>query len=115
MIVILQFSPLAHSHHVHAICNLQNALNRLLRYWELRRRVFGPDHYALPLTLRGAMKDSVEAVKNGFLSLLSEPDGAGRAILYRNCLGYRKGFVEADEVRIDFRSLFEKMLYGCSG
>ncbi|KAL9178851.1 hypothetical protein ACHAXT_003982 [Thalassiosira profunda] len=77
--------------------NVENALTRLLRYWELRRRVFGPDHYALPLTLRGAMKDSVEAVKNGFMSLLPEPDGAGRAILYSNCLGYRKGFVEADE------------------
>mmetsp|Transcript_26827 Transcript_26827/g.48399 ORF Transcript_26827/g.48399 Transcript_26827/m.48399 type:complete len:133 (+) Transcript_26827:146-544(+) len=29
------------------------ALKRLVRYWEHRYKVFGPDNFALPMTLRG--------------------------------------------------------------
>ncbi|KAL9178260.1 hypothetical protein ACHAXT_001804 [Thalassiosira profunda] len=57
------------------------ALARLVRYWEQRRKVFG-DKFALPLTLNGALRDDIDTLKLGFLTLLPVPDEEGRAIIY---------------------------------
>ncbi|KAL7536923.1 hypothetical protein ACHAXR_007472, partial [Thalassiosira sp. AJA248-18] len=58
------------------------ALNRIVRYWEHRRKVFGPDKFARPMTLNGAMEGRIDALKQGFLYLLPVLDEAGRAIIY---------------------------------
>eukprot|EP00804_Cyclotella_cryptica_P010922 CCRYP_018969-RB/>CCRYP_018969-RB protein AED:0.18 eAED:0.18 QI:628/1/1/1/1/1/5/1207/438 len=67
----------------HALCeNLQLASQRLARYWEARLKLFGPDNCFLPMTLTGAMRDSIEAVNLGYLTLLPCTDKAGRPIMY---------------------------------
>ncbi len=44
--------------------------------------MLGRDRYAFPLTLNGAMKEDIDAVKAGFLTLLPVTDEKGRAIIY---------------------------------
>lgn len=63
------------------------ALNTLLRYWSKRYKIFGPDDYALPMTLAGAMKDEIPELKRGYLTLLPVRDEAGRAIIYIRYIG----------------------------
>ncbi|KAL3780573.1 hypothetical protein HJC23_004165 [Cyclotella cryptica] len=58
------------------------ASQRLARYWEARLKLFGPDNCFLPMTLTGAMRDSIEAVNLGYLTLLPCTDKAGRPIMY---------------------------------
>ncbi len=53
-----------------------------MKYWTYREKVFGTDLYALPLTLNGAMKEDIGAVKAGLFNLLPETDEEGRAIIY---------------------------------
>jgi hypothetical protein len=65
------------------------ALGRLLRYWEHRFKVFGPDRYALPLTLDGALRDHADSLKAGFITLLPVTDAEGRAILYSDSGAYK--------------------------
>jgi len=75
------------------------ALKRLVRYWEHRYKVFGPDNFALPMTLRGAMKDHIPALKEGLMHLLPVLDGAGRAIIYSNSSSRAPSNLQTEEVR----------------
>lgn len=54
----------------------------MARYWNERYKLFGPDKYLLPMTLKGALKDDSLALSRGYVQLLPETDTAGRAILY---------------------------------
>lgn len=63
--------------------NIDLALQRLLRYWTNRHKLFG-DKYIQPLTLYGAMSDRIEDIRKGFLILLPVLDDKGRAIIYAN-------------------------------
>ncbi|KAL7450329.1 hypothetical protein ACHAWC_002272 [Mediolabrus comicus] len=58
------------------------AAKRLVRYWNDRFRLFGPDKFVLPLTLKGALKDDSLALSRGYVQLLADTDTAGRAVLY---------------------------------
>jgi hypothetical protein len=58
------------------------AAKRLVRYWSERSKLFGPDKFVLPLTLKGALKDDSLALSRGYVQLLAETDSAGRAVLY---------------------------------
>mmetsp|Transcript_4360 Transcript_4360/g.6684 ORF Transcript_4360/g.6684 Transcript_4360/m.6684 type:complete len:431 (+) Transcript_4360:81-1373(+) len=63
--------------------NAQLAARRIVSYWEHRKKVFGED-YILPLTLSGAMKNHVQSLYDGYLSLLPLKDNFGRAIIFSN-------------------------------
>ena len=67
-------------------------------YWDRRLKVFGPDKYALPLTLNGAMRDDIQAVKAGFLTLLPVTDVKGRAILYTDSAPSKSLSLTGDQV-----------------
>lgn len=58
------------------------AAKRLVRYWSERFKLFGPDKFVLPLTLKGALKDDSLALSRGYVQLLADSDTAGRAVLY---------------------------------
>jgi len=58
------------------------AAKRLVRYWSDRFKLFGPDKFVLPLTLKGALKDDSLALSRGYVQLLADTDTAGRAVLY---------------------------------
>ncbi|KAL7483567.1 hypothetical protein ACHAW6_009200 [Cyclotella cf. meneghiniana] len=55
---------------------------RLARYWEARLKLFGTQHFLLPMTLAGTMRNSIDALKAGYLSLLPCTDKLGRPIIY---------------------------------
>lgn len=59
-----------------------NAARRLVRYWNDRFKLFGPDKFCLPMTLKGALKDDSLALSRGYVQLLPETDTAGRAVVY---------------------------------
>ncbi|KAL9181444.1 hypothetical protein ACHAXT_010249 [Thalassiosira profunda] len=58
------------------------AAKRLVRYWSDRYRLFGPDKFVSPMTLKGAMRDDSLALSRGYVQLLPETDTAGRAVVY---------------------------------
>ena len=59
-----------------------------MRYWEERYKYFGPDRFALPMTLDGAMKDSVNSIRSGhrdgFPVLLPYLDDEGLSIVFND-------------------------------
>mmetsp|Transcript_14447 Transcript_14447/g.31336 ORF Transcript_14447/g.31336 Transcript_14447/m.31336 type:complete len:498 (-) Transcript_14447:88-1581(-) len=59
-----------------------DAARRLARYWNDRYKLFGPDKFLLPMTLKGALKDDSLALSRGYVQLLPETDTAGRAVVY---------------------------------
>ncbi|KAL7529173.1 hypothetical protein ACHAXR_002835 [Thalassiosira sp. AJA248-18] len=59
-----------------------DAARRLARYWDERYKLFGPDKFCLPMTLKGALKDDSLALSRGYVQLLPETDTAGRAVVY---------------------------------
>ncbi len=61
----------------------QLAAKRVVSYWEQRKKVFG-EEYVLPLTLFGAMKNHVQSLYDGYLTLLPQKDNFGRAIIFSN-------------------------------
>ncbi|KAL7539603.1 hypothetical protein ACHAWF_006459 [Thalassiosira exigua] len=58
------------------------AAKRLVRYWKDRYKLFGPDKFCLPMTLKGALKDDSLALSRGYVQLLPETDTSGRAVVY---------------------------------
>jgi hypothetical protein len=57
------------------------AAARFVRYWQRRRELFGPEKYALPLTIDGALRDDRVALEVGHWIILPEPDNFGRTIM----------------------------------
>jgi CRAL/TRIO domain len=60
------------------------AAKRYALYWEKRVEVFGPDKAFLPLTLSGALRDDLETLRVGSVTLLAEPDPTGRVVCFSN-------------------------------
>jgi len=61
----------------------QLAAKRLIRYWNKRLEVFGPDRAFLPLTLTQALVDEEETLKIGFARLVEGTlDPIGRGVLF---------------------------------
>jgi hypothetical protein len=54
---------------------------RLVKYWEARKKIFGPDRAFLPMTMAGAMAEDMEHLRKGFLLILPDDDH-GRAVAY---------------------------------
>ena len=57
------------------------AAARFVRYWQRRRELFGPEKYALPLTIGGALRDDRVALEVGHWIILPEPDNFGRTMM----------------------------------
>ena len=53
-----------------------------MNYWESRREVFGPEKYLMRMTLSEALRDDLDALKDGVLCLLPYLDLSGRQLLY---------------------------------
>mmetsp|Transcript_34364 Transcript_34364/g.58306 ORF Transcript_34364/g.58306 Transcript_34364/m.58306 type:complete len:483 (+) Transcript_34364:94-1542(+) len=62
--------------------NATDAARRLARYWNDRYKLFGPDKFCVPMTLKGALKEDSLALSRGYVQLLPETDTAGRAVVY---------------------------------
>ena len=74
------------------------AAQRLVEYWKFRKMLFGEKAF-LPMTIDGAMRDDLETVKVGFLSVLPDDKG-GRPVLYYDRVRHYKSRITRDiEVR----------------
>jgi hypothetical protein len=60
----------------------QLGAQRFMRYWESRQEVFGPDKFALHLTLNEALCDDSAALESCVLSPLPRLDASGRQLLF---------------------------------
>jgi hypothetical protein len=84
--------------------NAALAAERLIRYWDMRKVVFGEKAY-LPMTLHGGClsETDVENLKLGHFCILP-PDNYGRAVLYE-CRGH------LDDTGLNYASLLRSQLY----
>jgi hypothetical protein len=80
------------------------AAERLVKYWDLRKVVFGEKAF-LPMTLKGGclMEQDAESLRLGHFCLLP-PDKFGRTVLYE-CRGH------LDDTGLDYASLLRAQLY----
>jgi hypothetical protein len=62
--------------------DVPRATKRFVMYWKMRRELFGPDKFTLPMTLSGALRDDLVALETGWMSLLPKCDLSGRQLLY---------------------------------
>ena len=59
---------------------------RLLAYWKVRKDLFGEELAFLPMTLDGAMREDLDEVKRGFMTVLPE-DEHGRPVVLLDRVG----------------------------
>jgi hypothetical protein len=59
------------------------AADRLVKYWNVRKMVFGPDRAFLPMTQAGAMLEDMEYLRKGLYMILPD-DKFGRTVVYWN-------------------------------
>jgi hypothetical protein len=50
------------------------AAHRLVSYWEVRKKIFGPDRAFLPMTQNGAMAEDMVYSEKGFTTMLPDDD-----------------------------------------
>eukprot|EP01082_Thalassiosira_pseudonana_P013454 g11826.t1 g11826 contig6:657046-658786(+) len=62
--------------------NVKATTDRMMRYWEARADLFGPQKMYLPLTQSGALIDDSLALSRGLIQLLPGRDVLGRAMLF---------------------------------
>jgi hypothetical protein len=62
--------------------DVPRATQRFVKYWKMRREVFGPDKFVMPMTLSGALRDDLVALETGWMTLLPKCDLSGRGLLY---------------------------------
>lgn len=58
------------------------AAQRVSRYWQIRRETFGPDLFALPMTLNGAVAGESSLLSLGLAFILPKEDKHGRAVVF---------------------------------
>jgi hypothetical protein len=57
------------------------AAHRLVKYWNVRKMVFGPERAFLPMTQAGAMLEDIEYLQKGLYLILAD-DKFGRSVVY---------------------------------
>lgn len=62
----------------------QRAAQRIVSYWEERRKLFGPRKYLMSMTLSEALREDVPTLQSGVFSLIPQRDSSGRNIIYRD-------------------------------
>jgi hypothetical protein len=91
---------------------IQLAAQRFVTYWECRRSVFGEDKFTLPLTLSGALRDDIAAIKAGMYTLLPHKDLSGRQIIYLEPHRHtRKGY--SSESMVSYGTVCSLLLNPC--
>ena len=63
------------------VFNVNQAVDRFVKYWNTRIEVFGETRAFLPMSIAGAMKDDIEVIKMGYLQVACKTDPDGRAII----------------------------------
>jgi hypothetical protein len=58
-----------------------SAAHRLVKYWQVRKMVFGPERAFLPMTQAGAMLEDIEYLQKGLYLILAD-DEFGRSVVY---------------------------------
>ena len=79
------------------------AAKKMANYWEQRYRLFGPEKFFLPLTLKGALSEDSLALSRGYVQLLPCNDSAGRAVIFMDwsCHEPGVGYDQSSMVRIN--------------
>ena len=54
------------------VFNVKNAVDRFVKYWNMRLEVFDEELAFLPMTLEGAMKHDIEAIQLKYLQLAKD-------------------------------------------
>lgn len=72
------------------------AAKRIVRNWDERLRLFGPEKAYLPLTLEGALRDDIEVLETGFVQVTDALDDALRGILFLSPHKYLRGTFSVD-------------------
>mmetsp|Transcript_23235 Transcript_23235/g.54806 ORF Transcript_23235/g.54806 Transcript_23235/m.54806 type:complete len:496 (-) Transcript_23235:53-1540(-) len=82
--------------------NVEVAAKKLANYWEQRYRLFGPEKFFLPLTLKGALSEDSLALSRGYVQLLPCNDSAGRAVIFMDwsCHEPGIGYDQSSMVRV---------------
>jgi hypothetical protein len=60
--------------------DVKQAAARFLRYWEMKKRLFGEEKLGATITLKDLNKDDMLTIRSGFMQLMPGRDRAGRAI-----------------------------------
>jgi hypothetical protein len=66
---------------------LEKAARRVVRYWKIRKDMFGLDRAFLPMTLDGAMAEDIALLSLGYAYLLPD-DNHGRAVFFWDRTGF---------------------------
>ena len=84
--------------------NVQMAAKKMANYWEQRYRLFGPEKFFLPLTLKGALSEDSLALSRGYVQHLPCNDSAGRAVVFMDwsCHEPGVGYDQSSMVRTHF-------------
>lgn len=61
--------------------NAEDAANRLMLFFEEKRRLFGVEKLVKDITLEDLSPDDMDVLKSGYIQVSPEPDVAGRPIL----------------------------------
>jgi hypothetical protein len=66
--------------------NVETAAVRMMSHWKVRKDIFGSERAFLPMTLAGAMRDTLDEVQRGFMTVLPE-DEHGRPVILLDRVG----------------------------
>jgi hypothetical protein len=92
--------------------NANNAAARLVKYFEGKLKLFGPDKLTKIITMEDLNEDDMATLKSGYLQLLPERDRAGRAIIIV-CFGLRLCRFVENMVRIFLSYCVASKHYAC--
>ena len=85
----------------------QDAARKFVRYWNARYKLFGPDKFCLPMTVRDALKDDSLALSRGYVQLLPESDTVGRAVCYIDWSNHAPSVGYSEDSMVSEKLLFE--------
>jgi hypothetical protein len=73
------------------------AADRLVKYWDIRKMIFGPDRAFLPMTQAGAMLEDMEYLQKGLYLILPD-DKFGRSVMYWNRIRSTSNVIPRDSL-----------------
>jgi hypothetical protein len=84
------------------------AADRVIKYWEIRRLLFGQDRTFLPMTLAGAMAPLVPSLEHGLI-FPTHQDAFGRMVVFFDRSRATKKVASRDEIAQCFFYVFHKV------
>ena len=74
-----------------AVCfDPEQAASRIIRYWEEKLILFGPEKTFKPLTIHDLEPQDMETIRKGGLLMLPGKDATGRGLLFTDCTKWTK-------------------------